>query len=134
MAASANVLTDEEKARLARAFWEGLRNRDRSALASIFTEDVVWSNPGETRISGEAKGLDAIMTRAQDISDWGVKIELEYVLYGLTDVALHLHNTGNKNSRVFDEHVVMVFTFRDGRISRLSAFLSNIPMMNAYFA
>jgi uncharacterized protein len=134
MMTKAEVPTDEEKARLARQFWEGLRNRDRYALASIFTEDVVWSNPGQTRISGEARGLDAIMKRAQDIADWGVKIELEYILYGLSEVALHLHNTGNKNSRIFDEHVVIVFIFRDGRISRLVAFLSDIPMMNAYFA
>jgi uncharacterized protein len=134
MMTNAQTLTDEEKSRLAKEFLDGLRNRNRPKLASIFTEDVVWSNTGESRISGEAKGVDAIMERAQDISDWGVKIELEYLLYGLNDVALHLHNTGNRNSRVFDEHVVIVFNFREGRISRLSAFLSDIAMMNSYFA
>lgn len=37
-----------------------------------------------------------------------MKIEIERVVYGLRDMALHLHNTGTYNSRVLDEHLTTV--------------------------
>jgi uncharacterized protein len=51
----------------------------------------------------------------------------------ITTSPLSLHNTCNDNGKVLDEHLAGVFMLRDGRISRLSTFMSDIPMVKAFF-
>jgi uncharacterized protein len=52
----------------------------------------------------------------------------------LSGVALLLHNTGNQNGRILDEYLTTVRTLRDGKIARLDTYISDIEMVNTYFA
>ena len=54
-------MTEQGKRKIAEDFLRGLRNRDGSVLRSIMSDDVVWSLPGESLMSGEAHGVDAIL-------------------------------------------------------------------------
>lgn len=92
-------MTEQEKREIAENFLRGLRNQDGSLLRSIMADDVVWSLPGESLMSGEARGVDAILKRAATLVGLSVKIELEYVIFGLHDVAVQLHNTGRSDGR-----------------------------------
>jgi len=56
------------------------------------------------------------------------------VLYGLQDVALHLHNTARYAGQVLDEHLTTVIHLGGGKIRRLDTFISDVPMLNEYFA
>jgi hypothetical protein len=58
---------------------------------------------------------------------------LEHVLCGYHDVALALHNTCNDNGKVLNEHLAACSCSADGRISRLSNFMSDIPILKAFF-
>jgi ketosteroid isomerase-like protein len=52
LAANGGVsMTDSEK--------KGSRNK--SALQAIVADDIVWSLPGSSTMSGEARGVDAIL-------------------------------------------------------------------------
>lgn len=127
-------MTEHDKKTIAQTFIRGLGNRDGNLLRSIMTEDVVWSLPGESPMSGEAHGVEAILKRASTLHDFNVKIEIEHVVYGLQDVALHLHNTGRYAGKVLDEHLTTVIHLDGGRIRRLDTFISDVPMLNEYFA
>jgi uncharacterized protein len=127
-------MTEQDKQTIAQSFIRGLGSRDGTLLRSIMTEDVVWSLPGESPMSGEAHGVEAILKRANTLHGFNVKIEIEHVVYGLKDVALHLHNTGRNGGKVLDEHLTNVIHLEDGKIRRLDTFISDIPMLNAYFA
>ncbi len=54
-------MTEQDKKEMAQSFIRGLANRDAKLLHSIMTEDVVWSLPGESPMSGEAKGVESIL-------------------------------------------------------------------------
>jgi|SRR5271154_6006178 uncharacterized protein len=127
-------MTEPEKKVLAHTFIRGLGSRDGDLLRSIMTEDVVWGLPGESPMSGEARGVEAILKRANTLHGFNVNIEIERVVYGLQDVALHLHNTGRYGGKVLDEHLTTVIHLQGGKIRRLDTFISDIPMLNAYFA
>jgi ketosteroid isomerase-like protein len=127
-------MTEQDKKTIAQSFTRGLGSRDRNLLRSIMTEDVVWSLPGESPMSGEAHGVEAILHRANTLHGFNVKIEIEHVVYGLQDVALHLHNTGRYGGKVLDEHLTTVIHLDEGKIRRLDTFISDIFMLNAYFA
>jgi hypothetical protein len=59
-------------------------------------------------MSGEAHGVEAILKRANTLHGFNVNIEIEHVVYGLQDVALHLHNTGRYAGKILDEHLTTV--------------------------
>lgn len=127
-------MTAEKKQQLARTFLSVLSHPDPEVIKSTAVEDVIWSFPGASPISGEVKGVDGIMKRARTIASYGVKVEFLRAVYSLSSVAIFLHNTGNKNGRVLDEQVAAVFTLRDNKISRLDTFLSDVGMAEAFFA
>jgi uncharacterized protein len=126
-------MTESEKKTIAEAFIAGLRQRSRAALQAIMTTDIVWSLPGETAMSGEARGVDAILKRAETLAGYGVSIEILHVVYGLRDVALHLHNTGKRDGKVLDEYLTTVCHLSGDKIGRLDTFISDVPMLNAFF-
>jgi len=53
---------------------------------------------------------------------------------GLHDVAVQLHNTGRFDGKVLDEHLTTVIHLDGGKIRRLDTYISDIAMLNAYFA
>jgi uncharacterized protein len=127
-------MTAEDKERLARAFLSILSHPDPEVIKKTTVDDVIWSFPGASPISGEAHGVDGIMKRARTIASYGVKVEFICAVFSLSSVAIFLHNTGNRSGRVLDEQVAAVFTLRGDKISRLDTFLSDVGMAEAFFA
>jgi len=64
----------EKKQQLARTFLSVLSHPDPEVIKSTAVEDVIWSFPGASPISGEVQGVDGIMRRAQTIASWGAAL------------------------------------------------------------
>lgn len=126
-------MTDKEKKTIAQNFIAALGSRERNALQAILTDDVVWSLPGSSKMSGEARGVDAILKRSEILGSYGVKIEIEHVVYGFRDVALHLHNTAKRGGLILDEYLTTVCHLDGGKIRQLDTFISDVEMLNAFF-
>jgi ketosteroid isomerase-like protein len=127
-------LTDQEKLALARRFLSVLARPDPDVVKSVAVDDVVWSFPGTSPISGEARGIDGVMNRAKVISSFKVNVEVVRAVYGSEGVAIILHNTSNREGLILDEHIAAVFSFRGDKISRLDTYLSDVPMAEMFFA
>lgn len=126
--------TDENGRQVAETFLRGLRTRDWALLRSIMTEDIVWTLPGRSRISGEARGIDAVLDRAQTIVGYGVTFNLNHLLVGQYGSALSLHNTAQRDGRILDEQLATVCRIRDGHIHAIDTYLSEVDMVNSFFA
>jgi ketosteroid isomerase-like protein len=118
---------------IAQDFLNGLRTRDWELLRSITTEDVVWSLPGTSLISGEARGVNAVVDRAKLIVSYGLTFTLKHILHGPDGLALSLYNTARRGDLILDEHLATVCLLRDGRIDAINTYLSDIEMVNAFF-
>ena len=127
------MTTEGQKTELAQKFLTGLRNRDWESLKSLMTEDIVWSLPGSSLISGEAHGADAVIQRSQLIVSYGLTLTLKHILIGQHGVALSLNNTARRGDLQLDEHLVTVFSLREGKICAISTYLSDLEMLNAFF-
>jgi hypothetical protein len=119
--------------RIAEDFIRGLRTRDSKLMHSIMKEHVVWSLPGNSLMSGEAHGVEAILKRSEILGRYGVTITVKHVLYGFRDVALSLHNTGKLAGKVLDEHLTSVLLLDGEQIARINTYISDVPMLDAYF-
>jgi ketosteroid isomerase-like protein len=126
-------VSDPDKKALATSFIEALRTLDAKGFQKIMTDDVVWTLPGSSLVSGVAHGVTGILLRAQAIVDRNVTLEIMHVVLGREGVALLLHNTGTWKGIVLDEYLTTVCTLRDGKIARLDTYISDIPMVDAYF-
>jgi ketosteroid isomerase-like protein len=127
-------ISDAEKKALATSFIEALRSLDVKGFQNIMSDDVVWTLPGSSLVSGVAHGVTDILKRAQAIVDRNVTLEIMHVVLGHEGVALLLHNTGEWKGKVLDEYLTTVCTLRNGKIARLDTYISDIPMVNAYFS
>lgn len=124
---------DAEKLELARAFHASLASRDWDRLRSLFTDDAVWTLPGDNAISGRAAGADAVVERARKIASYGLNFALKHVLVSRENLALSLNNTAERNGVVLDEHLATVCRLRDGRIAEIETYISDVAGMNAFF-
>jgi ketosteroid isomerase-like protein len=127
-------MTEAEKQSIAQAFITSLRTQDADLLKSITTEDISWTLPGASAVSGRAVGVAGIMKRAHGLAMSHVNLEILHVLYGLDDVAIMLHNTSRHGGRVLDEYLTTVCLLRENRIHQLNTYISDVPMLNAFFA
>jgi ketosteroid isomerase-like protein len=127
------MITDTEKTALAQEFLAGLKTRDWDRLRAVMTDDIVWTMPGGSLISGEAQGVDAVLARSQQIVGYGLDFELKHILIGRHHVALSLHNTATRDGLQLDEYLATVCFLRDGKIAAIHSFLSDIGGMNAFF-
>ena len=116
----------------AEAFLEALGRRDWEGLGALFTEDVVWTLPGDSKISGRAEGIVAVVQRARTITSYGLTFTLKHILLGQSGMALSLNNTARRGDLVLDEHLATVCGFREGKISNIDSFLSDVPMADAF--
>jgi len=127
------MVNDAEKRAIAERFLAALQNRQWAALRNEFTDDAVWNLPGSSKIPGLAAGADAVVERAQLIASYGLNFALKGVLYGSEGVTLSINNTAHRGELVLDEHLATVCRVRDGKISRIDTYLSDVSMMNAFF-
>jgi uncharacterized protein len=127
-------MTEAEKKEITQRFYVALGARDINLLKDVLTDDIIWSLPGKSLMSGEAHGVDAILKRAEILSRYGVKVEIEHVVYGFKDVALHLHNTGKHGGKILDEHLTNVYVLRGNKIGRIDTFISDVDMLNAFLS
>ncbi len=127
-------MNTDGKLQVAQRFLKGVSSRDWNLIRPLLTEDIVWTLPGESRISGEIQGIDAAIARLQQITGAGVQVELLHVLFGLHHVALSIHNTANVKGKTLDEHLATVCTLREGKISRIETFVSDVDGVNRFFS
>jgi ketosteroid isomerase-like protein len=127
------MVTDEEKNQVAQTFLTALRSRDWELMRSVMINDIIWSLPGTSLISGEAHGIEAVIRRSQLIVSYDLNFGLKNILLGQHGIALLLNNTARRGALVLDEHLATVCSLIGGKISRIDTYLSDVDMVNAFF-
>ena len=133
LASTNQLLTDLEKKALAETFLHAVGTQNWDLLHSIITENISWTLPGTSLISGEVNGPNAIITRAQQIVNYGASLELKHILYGQYNVALFVHNQATRGELILDEYLATVCTIYNGKISKIETYVSDVDGVNAFF-
>ena len=128
-----NKLSTEEKTAIGNHFLTALKDRDWKLMRLILTEDVTWTLPGTSLLSGEAAGVDAVINRAKQLRNFGVMVQINHILTGFNGLAISLHNTGARGNLILDEQVAIVCELANNKISRLTTHLHNVANINAFF-
>jgi len=132
-ASTNQLLTDLEKKTLAETFLHAVGTQNWDLLRSIITEDIFWTLPGTSLISGEVNGQSAIIARANQIANSGASLELKHILYGQYNVTLFVHNQASRGELILDEYLATVCTISNGKISKIETYVSDVDGVNAFF-
>lgn len=128
-----STLSAEERIAMADRFRTGLVTADWELIRSLLAEDVVWTLPGDNRVSGAVHGAAAVIERIRLIAGYGVNFDFRRPLVSRDNFALSLHNTAARDGLVLDEHLATVCVLRGDRIGAIETYLSDVPGMNAFF-
>ena len=127
MANQANKKTAED-------FLTAYKDHNWDSVGKLLHPNIEWTLPGEGKISGTAKGVDAVIERVKTIVNGGVVTTLHHILVGQNGLTLSLNNTATKtDGRVLDEELATVLTVQNGQITKIDTYLSDVTMMERYF-
>ena len=102
-----------------KAFGEG----DMDTLRSLFAPDAVHVATGNNPLSGEYKGVDAILGyygKLFELSDGTFTAELENVKVDGDDTVVATHrDKGQRGGKTLDQDETLTFTISGGKFTRL---------------
>lgn len=124
---------DQVRDHVARTFFcDGMVNGDWEKGGSVLHDDMVWSVPSDSAIGGMWRGKEAVIGLGKAIANGGVKVGVVRLEHGLEKIAVVLHNQGSRDGKTLDEHLTAVFTVSNGKAVFIEAFISDLPMLNAF--
>ena len=97
---------------------DAFRSRDAEALRALIDDDVVWHVPGNSRLSGEVRGRDALFDwfRRLHEATGGTFTLREHDVLGNDEHVVALSHMGAvKEGRAIRVWVISVFHYRNGR-------------------
>jgi uncharacterized protein len=118
----------QENVDLVRRGYQAFGAGDLATLKELFTEDAVWTVPGQGVLSGTKQGRDAVLAHFGELATrtaGTVRAELQDVIGGEEHtIGLH-HDYAERNGKVFDQDAVLVFHISGGRVDRVQEFLED---------
>jgi hypothetical protein len=110
----------DDNAKVLRRGYEAFSAGDIATLTELFAEDAVWHVPGKSRLSGVKRGRDAVLGyfgELASLSGGTFRVALHDVVGGEQHtIGLH-HDNAERDGRVLDLNVVVVFHISDGRFT-----------------
>ena len=111
--------------------------RDALALARLLADDVVWRVPGETPMSGEYRGREAVLqflrqTRVQ--TDDTYRSELLYAVGGEGRAVGVYRATGARNGRTLDIEQALFCVVEDEQLADVTAIPFDFPAFAAFWS
>lgn len=128
------ALTDQQRKEIVSAFATAFVHDDHAGIVANATPDIVWTIPGASIVSGRAEGTDAVIRLADTLAQYQLNISVQGITYGVDTVAVRLHDSGEHNGKTLDQDVINVLTIRDGKISSVTANLTDVSAFDTYFS
>ena len=111
--------------------------RDPLVVARTLAADIVWRVPGETAMSGEYVGRDAVLQFLRQtlvLTDRTYRTELQYVTAeGDRAVAVY-RARGTRGERTLDIDQALFCVIRGGTIAEVTAVPFDFPAFAAFWA
>jgi uncharacterized protein len=123
---------------LIRRGYQAFSSGDAETLRQLLAPDAVHRVPGNNRISGDHKGIDAILTLYGQIgalTNGTVRVDLLHVLVNDQGQAVAVHrSTGERNGKRIDTIDALLFTFSNGRVVEISDLFPDLDEQDQFWS
>jgi uncharacterized protein len=111
--------------------------RDPLVVARALAEDIVWRVPGETPMSGEHRGRDAVLQFLRQtlvLTDRTYKTELQYVTADGDRAVAVYRARGTRGDRTLDIDQALFCVIEDGTIKDVTAVPFDFPAFAEFWS
>jgi uncharacterized protein len=121
---------------VAQRFLKSAFAADWDTAREVLADDVTWTMPGETRISGTARGPAEVIGRVQQITGSGLqldRIQVMFWLVGQEGVSVLMHNSQVVDGHRIEEHMLSVYRVRAGRVGSIATYIDDLDGFATFF-
>jgi uncharacterized protein len=129
----------DENTRLAQSAYEAFGRGDMAALAELMADDIEWVTPGDPDDdpnAGTFKGKEAVLGwfgRLASTVDFTTFEPREFIAQNDKVVSLvYAEATARDTGRAFVNHEAHVWTFREGKVTRIQIYLDTAATAAAH--
>ncbi|WP_230195756.1 nuclear transport factor 2 family protein [Streptomyces coriariae] len=131
-------MAEHPHAALVRKGYDAFTRGDMDTLRGMMTGDCTHHVPGSHMLSGDFKGLDAVMDmygRLFSETDGSLRVDLRTVLVDGRGHAVSLHRiTADRNGKHMDDNGGIVFRIVGDKISDLDECVEDIDTSNDFWS
>lgn len=112
----------QQDAQVVRDLYEAFSAQDVPTMQRLFHPEVVWHQPGRGALSGDYRGIDAVLGffgRVAELSEGTFTVDLHDVLSGEEHTASLHTGRGQARGQSLEDHNVLVLHVRDGRVTEV---------------
>lgn len=110
---------------------------DPIVVARALSDDVVWRVPGDTVMSGEHTGRDAVLQflrQTRTLTGGTYAVELQYVVAEGDRVVAVYRARGERNGRTLDIEQALFCVIRDGKLTDVTAVPFDFVAFSAFWS
>ena len=111
--------------------------RDALSLARALADDIVWTVPGDTPLSGEYRGRETVLQflrRTMTETDGTYRSQLRYVVADDERAVAVYRATGARKGRTIDIDQALFCEIRGGQLARVDAVPFDATAFAAFWA
>jgi uncharacterized protein len=104
---------------LVRKGFDAFSKGDVDTLRALFAQDAVWHAPGRSPLSGDHRGVDAILgffAQTMELTGGTFRVELHDVLANDEHAVSLYVARGEREGRTLEDKSVLVSHIRDGKL------------------
>jgi len=132
------TVAEHPHAQLVRTGYEAFSRGDMDTLRSMMTGDATHHVPGSHQLSGDCKGIDAVLDyyrRLYEETGGTFKVELRNVLVDGRGHAVSMHHfTAQRGDKRVDEDGAIVFRIVGDKITDLDECVADIDRVNEFWS
>ncbi len=130
-------MTDHPNATLLRNGYEAFEKGDMAVLTDLFAENVVWHVPGDSPISGEHRGREAVFAafaKTAQLSGGSFKIEVHDVLANDEHTVALTRATGSRQGRQLTSLDTDVYHMSNGKVTEFWSFAEDQRLTDEFWS
>ena len=130
-------MADHPNATLLKNGYEAFDKGDMAVLTGLFAENVVWHVPGDSPISGEHRGREAvfgIFAKTVELSGGSFKIELHDVLANDEHTVALTRATGSRQGKQLSSLDTDVYHMSNGKVTEFWSFAEDQRLTDEFWS
>jgi ketosteroid isomerase-like protein len=123
---------------IVRRGYEAFSKGDTDTLRELIAADAVHRLPGENQLSGDFKGIDAILGmygQLFELSGGTISVEPQMFLTDNQGTVVAVHRaSAQRGDKSFEENAAIVFTVRGGKAVELHELVEDVEARDAFWS
>jgi uncharacterized protein len=122
---------------LIRRGYDAFSRGDMDTLRELFHSDIVWHAPGRSQLSGDHRGIDAVLGyfgQTMELTGGNFRVQVHDVVandeHGVGLNSVHAERAG----RTLEDNNTLVFHIRDGKVTEVWQYWTDLYAADELFA